>query len=291
MPRGVVRMRFNICISFSLFAKDENITPFFLQGQSCQHYSLDLPGLKSILCPLIMKFATIDKKYLANRKLISEKYGERELWSVIDHWPLYCGIGNLARSMAIADLLKSTLEVPGHIAEFGSWRGANLLFLAKLLRIYDSHGSKQAHCFEGFQGLTTFAGPDAPSLANRGLYKGSYEELIDIIALYEMEDEIIIHKGLVQDTLAQVLVAQQELSFSFVYCDVDLYEPTRLILENLDQRLSKGGVFVLDEWNDPNYPGETTGVREFLEKNGSRYEMEHVPNAPRPSLVLRKKTA
>src|SRR5438309_1415640 len=115
-----------------------------------------------------MKFAATDKKYLANRKLISEKYGERELWSVIDHWPLYCGIGNLARSMAIADLLKSTLEVPGHVAEFGSWRGANLLFLAKLLRIYDPHGSKQVHCFEGFEGLTTFAGPDTPSLGNRG---------------------------------------------------------------------------------------------------------------------------
>jgi len=238
-----------------------------------------------------MKFAATDKKYLANRKRISEKYGERELWSVIDHWPLYCGVGNLARSMAIADLLRSTLGVPGHVAEFGSWRGANLLFLAKLLRIYDPHGSKQVHCFEGFQGLTTFTEPDVASLGNRGLYKGSYEELIDIISLYEMEDEIVIHKGLVQDTLGPVLASEQELSFSFVYCDVDLYEPTRLILEKLDERLMKGGVFVLDEWNDPNYPGETTGVREFLEKKGSRYDVEHVRNTPRPSLVLRKNTA
>lgn len=33
-----------------------------------------------------MKFNSIDKRYLNERKLISEKYGQRELWSVIDHW-------------------------------------------------------------------------------------------------------------------------------------------------------------------------------------------------------------
>ena len=82
------------------------------------------------------KFAHSDKKYLENRKKFSEKYGERELWSIIDHWPLYAGIGNVARSIAISDLLRGTLTVPGHVAEFGSWRGANLLFLAKLFKIY-----------------------------------------------------------------------------------------------------------------------------------------------------------
>jgi hypothetical protein len=84
-----------------------------------------------------MKFKTKDQRYLGERKRISEKYGLRELWSVIDHWPLYGGIANLARFMAISDILRGTLGVPGHVAEFGSWRGANLMFMAKLLRIYD----------------------------------------------------------------------------------------------------------------------------------------------------------
>ena len=49
--------------------------------------------------------------------------------------------------MAIADLLKETLNVPGHVVEFGSWRGANLMLLAKLLSIYDPYGSKLIHCY------------------------------------------------------------------------------------------------------------------------------------------------
>ncbi len=232
----------------------------------------------------------IDKRYLEQRKKLSEKYGERELWSVIDHWQLYCGISNLARSMAIADILRSTLNVPGDVAEFGSWRGANLMFLAKLLRIYDPMSAKSVHCFEGFEGLSTFVPEDGASAEMRGKYKGSLQELEDIIDLYEM-GEILIHKGLIQDTLGPTLEAQPALSFSFVYCDVDLYEPTKLILEQLHPRLCQGGVFVLDEWNSGDFPGETLAVREFLEAHGAAYVMEHVKDTRQPNLVLRKTTA
>ena len=73
-----------------------------------------------------MKFRNIDKRYLEERKKLSAKWGKREIWSVIDHWPLYCGIANLARFMAIAGIFKEVVKIPGHIAEFGSWRGANI---------------------------------------------------------------------------------------------------------------------------------------------------------------------
>lgn len=235
-----------------------------------------------------MKFAKADEKYLAVRKELSEKYGPRELWSVADHWQLYAGIGNLARSLAIADLVKSTLDVPGHIAEFGSWRGSNLLYMTKLLRIWDPHGCKQVHCFDGFLGLSTFTAEDAHATDQAGAYKGSLEEMEDVIALYEMQDDIEIHQGLVQDTLVPLLAQRTELSFSLVYVDVDLYEPTKLILDRMHERLQIGGIFVLDEWNYQSYPGETVAVRDFLAEHGEAYQSEHVRGARQPSLVLRK---
>lgn len=94
-----------------------------------------------------MKFSTLDNRYLSQRRSFSAESGPRELWSVIDHWPLCVGTNNLARFMAISDMLRDNLGVPGHIAEFGSWRGANLVFMAKMLRIYDPHGCKLVHCF------------------------------------------------------------------------------------------------------------------------------------------------
>jgi hypothetical protein len=235
-----------------------------------------------------MKFATLDERYLTQRRRVSEQIGERELWSVIDHWPLYVGIGNLGRFMAISDILRETLDVPGHIAEFGSWRGANLMFMAKLLRIYDPHGSKQVHCFESFVGLETFSGQDGSSGGSEaGTYRGNYDELMAMIDLGELGDDIAIHRGDILKTLPDVL-GNEGLSFSLVYCDTDLYAPSKLILDHLHPRLSKGGAFVMDEWNYDKWPGEALAVREFMGVHGDAYDMIQVRNARQPSLVLKK---
>jgi len=235
-----------------------------------------------------MKFKSIDNKYLTQRNEFSSRMKKREFWSIIDHWPLYVGTSNLARFMAISDLLRSTLDVPGHVAEFGSWRGANLLFMAKLLRIYDPHGSKQVHCYESFEGLETFSGQDgAAGETEQGTYRGNLEELMKMINLGELEDDIVVHKGDISTTLPDAL-KDKGLSYSFAYCDTDLYEPTRIILDQLHPRLAIGGLIVFDQWNYEKWPGESVAVREFLEREDVSYEMLSVRNARQPSLALRK---
>ena len=235
-----------------------------------------------------MKFANLDQKYLTERKAVGEKYGARELWSVIDHWPLYAGVSNLGRFMAISDLLRSTLGVPGHVAEFGSWRGANLMFMTKLLKLYDAHGSKVVHCFDSFEGLTTFVPEDGDAESTHGSYKGSLEELQDLIKVCDLQDDVEIHKGLIQDTLTPLLEGNAAMTFSFVYCDTDLFEPTELILKSMHDRLAKGGLFVFDQWNDARWPGEGKAANNFMKEFGDHYEMEHISGARQPSLALRK---
>src|SRR5688572_28237643 len=120
-----------------------------------------------------MKFAKVDAAYLKRRKEVSAELGSRELWSVMDHWPLYCGIGNLARAVSIMNLFNSTASVPGHIAEFGTWRGSTLMLLAKLLRLNDPHSAKMIHCFDSFEGLSAFAPPDGKATQTQGHYRGN----------------------------------------------------------------------------------------------------------------------
>lgn len=234
------------------------------------------------------KFLQADRDYLSRRDAFAEKYSRPELWSLIDHWPLYAGVYSISRFYSIGKYLEQSLDIPGHIAEIGSWRGANLMFMAKLLRIFDPHSNKQVHSFDGFEGLQKFSEQDAGAVRTKGYYKGSLEELVDVIALYEMNDDIVIHQGLVETTMPELLKARSELSFSLVYIDVDLYEPTAIALAQLHDRLSIGGMFIFDEWNTAMFPGETVAVREFMRDHPGLYRMEHVRNTRQPTLVLRR---
>ena len=82
-----------------------------------------------------MKFASEDAAYLSKRRVLSQELGPRELWSVIDHWPLYCGVANLARFMAIADILGKYPQSPRTCS--GIWVVER--------RQFDVHGQAAAH--------------------------------------------------------------------------------------------------------------------------------------------------
>jgi hypothetical protein len=234
------------------------------------------------------KYRRADQDYLARRAAFAEKHGRNDLWPTIDHWPLYAGVYSISRFLAISKLVEQSVEVPGHIAEIGSWRGANLVYMAKLLRLFDPHSNKQVHSFDTFEGLQDFSKEDGGADKHKGEYKGSFDELLDVISLYDLDDEVVIHRGPVEETMPALLAERTELSFSMVYIDVDLYRPTLLTLQSLHDRLSTGGFFVLDEWNIAMFPGESVAVREFLAEHPDDYAMEHVPRTRQPTLVLRK---
>ncbi len=51
---------------------------------------------------------------------------------------------------------------------------------------------------------------------------------------------------------------------SLLYLDLDVYEPTKVAIENLLPRMPRGAVIVFDELNAPNWPGETAAVMESV---------------------------
>lgn len=236
-----------------------------------------------------MKFKKIDERYLAERKEFSSKYGKRDIWEIMDHWPLYVGNSNLQRVLSIYELLKTTINVPGHIAEFGSWKGSNVMFMAKVLNMIDPYSNKLVYSFDSFEGLTEFDEKDNEAISLKGAYRGNLDELTDLMTLNSLEDNINIQKGYIENTLPALLEADPALSFSLVYCDTDLYASTKVILDSLHSRLMKGGLFIFDEWNHPTWPGETTAAREFLNEHGDKYEVLHIQNTRQPTLALKKK--
>ena len=220
--------------------------------------------------------------YLNKRKKIEINWGK------MDQWPLYVGIHNLARSIHNQDLIRNTVDVPGHVVEFGSWKGSNLILMAKTLSIFTPMSQKKVISFDLFSnGLDFFDEKDKHAINNKGKYDGDYQHLIDIINLLQLNDKVELIKGNILETLPS-FIDNNNPFFSLIYVDTDLYKTTSLILNSLHDRLSIGGMFVFDEWNFNEYPGESEGVKEFLEQKGSYYKMISVKNSQQPSLILKK---
>ena len=70
-------------------------------------------------------------------------------------------------------------------------------------------------------------------------------------------------KGDVNETLPAYLEQHPETIIALAYFDLDIYQPTKLCLEKIKGHLTKGSVLGFDELCFPEFPGETTALKEF----------------------------
>jgi hypothetical protein len=227
--------------------------------------------------------------YLAERRMLSERYGPQELWHVADAWPLYVGIGNLTRCLTLYDAFRQAQNVPGDIVEFGTWRGATLMLWAKLLAVCDPLGHRRVHGFDrwsvGFE-QAQWTPKDLLMVAHRyaGTYAGDLGVIEDMVRLYGLGDRVVLHRGLIEATWPEARKAIPRVALALL--DVDLYEPTAAALDGLHERLSQGAIIVADEYGHPDWPGETMAVDEFLDAHAGQYQVSSVRNTAQPTLRL-----
>lgn len=233
----------------------------------------------------MLKFYTHDLDYFKERKMFSEKHRDIDFWNIADNWPLFSGYVNMGRSLAIYELLKQVIDISGHIMELGTWNGANLMCMSKIMHLLSPHSLTELYGFDSFEGLKQFSDKDGDQSKSSGLYKGNEEILREIITLYKFEDFVHLVKGNIENTLPKFLKERPEIMFKFVYVDVDLYSSTKISIELLLERLHLGGIMVFDEYNMKEWPGETLAVRELI---GDRYKLQTVNFARQPTAYFVK---
>lgn len=149
-----------------------------------------------------------------------------------------------AQMAFLVDTVDRTTSVPGNIVEVGCAYGATTVFLNKHLEW--SGIQKQ------YFAVDTFAGFTADDVAVEREYRGkadAYERYTDVtLPLFE--------KTLKQNGVSSVLPIRADVnSFDFnrvapiAFCllDVDLYRPMRRALDEIYDRLSPGGIIVVDD--------------------------------------------
>jgi hypothetical protein len=205
-----------------------------------------------------------------------EKYGIDPL-TAIKNFAVLARRQALKRFLAHVELFKMTLDVPGDIAEFGVFRGLGLFTWANLLESYCiGDRTKIVYGFDNWRGFTGFSDQDAGPLAHAGKTVGGFnpatfhEEVLNAIAIFDSDrfipfkPRIKLIDGDIEQTVVQFARDTPGVRFSLVHLDCDLYKPTRVVLEALWDRVTRGGVVIFDEYAIADWPGETAAVDEFL---------------------------
>ena len=91
-------------------------------------------------------------------------------------------------------------------------------------------------------------------------------------------------EGDITSTVPEYISAHPELKVSLLNLDVDIYEPSVIILENLYSKIVKGGVLILDDYGT--FPGETKAVDDFFK--GQKISIRKFPYSDTPSFIIKK---
>ena len=227
--------------------------------------------------------------FLSNRKSFAERIGHPELYDLIDHYSLYAGIHTLGNKLWTFEMLKATTNIPGDVAEFGCWKGSNLMFLAKMLTLLEPSSSKRVFGFDNFSGLPESVHEDGAFAASQvGKYCGNEAVLREAITLFELNERVELIVGDALETVPKFHEENPHSVLSFAYIDFDLYEPTKCALAYIDDAISVGGIIVFDEACTKEWPGETLAMKEFLGKTDKKFEMISNSFSLQPTVALKR---
>lgn len=194
----------------------------------------------------------------------------------LDAFPKFASRQSIAKFLTKYEIFKKILHVNGSIIEGGVLHGGGTLAWAKLSSIFEpANHTRKVIGFDTFEGFPSLS-PSDTSAGNSshfevgGLMGSSLEEVETAVALYDVNrpishiPKVELVKGDACITAPVYLRENPHLLVALLYLDVDLYEPTKALIETFLPRMPKGAIIAFDELNAKMFPGETLAALECL---------------------------
>ena len=209
-----------------------------------------------------------------NKKVFNKNPDSWE--SKIENFPKYVRRQNLTRFLALYELFKKVIDVKGSVIECGVHNGFGVMTWAKLSAILEPVNlTRRIYGFDTFEGFPEVSKEDITSSSNHvkkgDLYSNSLKELEKLIEIYDSTrflghvEKVKLIKGNAVKTIPKFVKENPHLLVSLLFLDFDLYDPTKIALEQLVPRMPKGAVIAFDELDNPLWPGETQAMLELAE--------------------------
>jgi len=186
------------------------------------------------------------------------------------------------------EFFKRTSEIRGEIVEFGIFKGNSFFRWIKFRDLLEQTNSRKIIGFDIFGDFpeANFEEDklkrDAFVEETNGGKSISFEEITELLIKQNLQKNVEIVKGDILQTLDQYIEDNPHLKISLLHIDVDLYEPSKVILEKLYSRVTKGGIIILDDYGA--FAGTNKAVDDFFK---DKVEIKKLPYAHAISYIVK----
>ncbi len=211
-----------------------------------------------------------------------------EIFDDENRFLLYAHPSRMAKLLAHLEAYQRVFDVPGAIVECGVFKGASFVTLATFRKLVDPMHGRQLIGFDTFSEFpTTEFGPDVAKreafIQEAGSQSIGKDELYAVLDRKGLAGEVDLVAGDITETLPAYVDAHPELQIALLNLDTDIYEPAKVILEQLWPRMSPGGIVMLDDYGV--FEGETKAVDEYFA--GQSIAIEELPYRTTPRLLTK----
>jgi hypothetical protein len=192
----------------------------------------------------------------------------------LETFPRYARRKTITRFVTLYELFKLVVGVKGSMIECGVFRGFSLMTWSHLSAVLEpANLTRRIYGFDSFEGFPSVTEHDhnlRQTPARGELHSNSYDELVRLIELYDQDrflghiDKVHLIKGNVAETIPRFVQENPHLVVSLLFLDVDLYEPTKIAIEQFWPRMPRGSVIALDQMDNPIWPGEARAVLDTI---------------------------
>ena len=215
-----------------------------------------------------------------------EKFKIKNKWQYENGFYLTSDRQRYMKSYMHNELFNLSMKSKGDIFEFGVFKGNSFIRLATLSSYLTPN--KKLYGFDMFGKFPLQTRSDDnqfikqfESISGDGIDKQYLNKFLKRKKLTKVK----LISGDISKTLPNFL-KNNNPKISLLHIDVDVYEPTKIILELLYDKISKNGVIIFDDYNV--VQGETDAVNEFFKSRGMKKQIQKFKNFISPSFLIKK---
>lgn len=220
---------------------------------------------------------------------MNDDYDELKSFEYENGFILTSKIYRLGNILSHYELYKKIIDLPGDVIELGVFKGNSLIQFSTFRGILETEYSRKIIGFDMFGEFPQatlvedkeFREKWVKDTNNKYLTEKDIYKALDFKGINNVE----LIKGDINQTLPSYLESHPEQKIALLHIDTDIYEPAKIGLELLYDRVVRGGVIIFDDYGT--VTGETKAVDEFImDKDYVVHKLN--PAHVKPSYIIKK---